>query len=412
VNETAIPMKFDAARANAIFEKLGDPTFTAPHSEGRVGDYVASELEGRGWIVERREVEGSRFPQRAAPWIGWLGYGTLISFSYLLMMLRSPLPFVLSFVSFAFAFAWLNAVLENRMRPNRPAQSRELAPLLIGRGAAQSSAPVRVVFQCVMGGLKTDLFQMFRHKRFWIVNIANLCLWIAVIGTILASWKVGRQLSMIMIVFTFILILLHWSLILCILFWEYHHSAPTTEMGLVERRGLAVLLELARSWPRSRSQQIEPVFIAAGGQRLNYAGAREVVRILESEGPGKPTLLILFFAPGAGEAIRIAENAPISCGLAALANDSAESLWIPTWGNDPCMLFQFWPFARLKALKAAEPIALIGSDPMAFFADSVSPESLHRAAQLATEIALRWAKKQRIQSAVADSSSSNPESSN
>lgn len=408
LDENAIPMKFDAAGAKAIFEQLGDPAFTGPDGEGRIADYVASELERMGWNVERREVEGSWFPQRAGPWIGWLGYGALISCSYLLMMLRSPLSIVLSFLlCFLVTPGWLSAVLENRIRPSRPARSRDRAPLLIGSVAAQASAPVRVVFQSVLGGLKTDLFQVFRQSRFWIVHIANLCICIAIIATICASWHLGRHLSVITVFFTSILVVLHWSLILGILIWESHHSGPTTELGLAERRGLAVLLELARSWPGSRSRQIEPVFIAAAGQRLNYAGSREVVRILESERPGKPTLLVLFFAPGAGEAIRIAENAPVASGLRDLAKDCADSLWIPTWGDDPWTLFPFWPFVEFKA---AEPIALIGSDPMAFFDPSVSPEALHRAAQLATEIALRWAKNQSTQVAALESLSTKSES--
>ena len=57
--------------------------------------------------------------------------------------------------------------------------------------------------------------------------------------------------------------------------------------------------------------------------------------------------------------------------------------------TDLCTPFSLWPFENMQA---AEPIALIGSDPRANFDASVSPEVLHRAAQLATEIALRWAK--------------------
>jgi hypothetical protein len=95
--------------------------------------------------------------------------------------------------------------------------------------------------------------------------------------------------------------------------------------------------------------------------------------------------------------------------LTSLAKDSAESLWIPTWGNDAGTLLSFWPF---QCTKAAVAIALIGADPRAFFNSSVSAESLHRASQLATEIALRWAKKQRAQAAHSESSAALSESSN
>ena len=89
--------------------------------------------------------------------------------------------------------------------------------------------------------------------------------------------------------------------------------------------------------------------------------------------------------------------------LMALANESAKSLWIPIWGNDSWTLMPFWPF---EDVGATEPIGLIGSEPKAFFGPSVSPESLQRAAQLATEIALRWAKKQRAQAPAPDAASS------
>jgi hypothetical protein len=81
-----MPMKFETARASAIFEKLADPAFTGPHSEGRIAEFVAGELEKMGWKVERREVEGSRFPQRVGPWIGWLGYGAFITAGYVLLL--------------------------------------------------------------------------------------------------------------------------------------------------------------------------------------------------------------------------------------------------------------------------------------------------------------------------------------
>jgi hypothetical protein len=193
---------------------------------------------------------------------------------------------------------------------------------------------------------------------------------------------------------------LAWIVILYVLSWEYRQARLPAEVRAVDRRGLALLLGLARSWPRTRTRQIEPIFIAAGGQLIDYAGSREVVRMLESEWPRKPTLLILFFAPGAGEAVRIAENAPQTAELRRLAKDSAASLWIPVWGDDAWALFPFWPFWKHRA---SEPIALIGSDPAAFFDSSLSREALQRTAQLAMEITLRWAKIKTTQSPAVDS---------
>ncbi len=71
--------------------------------------------------------------------------------------------------------------------------------------------------------------------------------------------------------------------------------------------------------------------------------------------------------------------------------NAAESLWIPH-RSDYWASSSLWPFHNLEA---DEAIALIGSDLQDEPIAQVSPESLQRAAQLATEIALRWAKSQR-----------------
>ncbi len=381
-------MKFDTARASAIFEKLGDPAFTGPHSEGHIADFVAGELARMGWKVEQREVTGSRFPQRVGPWIGWLGYGALVTAGFLLTLESSPLSIVLVFVLFLLTVRWIDALLSNRIRLGRRRRPLDTAPLVIGTLAAEPSPPVRVVFQAVLGGLKTDFFQSFSQNRYFVIQSANVCIWALIFMTTLAGMNPEQYVKVTLVSISSVPFFLVWVMILCILSWEYHQSRSIGGLDLADRRGLAVLIELARSWPRDRSRQIEPVFIAAGGQRIDYAGSREVVRIVETEWPRKPTLLVLFFAPGAGEAIRIA---PGMTHLQELANESAKSLWIPIWGDDCWTLSPFWPLEEVRA----EPIALIGSEPTMFFESAVSPEALHRAAQLATEIALRWAKKKK-----------------
>jgi hypothetical protein len=391
-------MKFDAARASATFQRLGDPAFRGPDSEARIADYVAGEFERMGWRVERRDVRGSRFPQRAAPWVGWLGYGIFITIGYFALIVAGQLSLIVLLLLLFVQIPWLNAILSNEVRSIMPQLSPARAPLLIGSLRGEPAAPVRVVFHSVLGGLETDLFQSSRQSRFWMCHIAGLLIWIPII-VLSVIWHRGRFPSVILVSITALFLVVPWTMILRVLYWEYYQSGPTTHEGAVERRGLAVLLELARTWPPGRSRRIEPVFIAAGGQRLNYAGSREFLHILEREWRAKPTLLVLFFAPGAGEAIRLA---PVHFDVAVLARNSAESLWIPTWGDDAWTLLPFWPFEKQNA---AEPIALIGSDPRAFFDPSVSPEALDRAAQLATEIALRWAKQKAAQVASSQASS-------
>ena len=379
-------MKFEPARASQIFEALGQPAFAESEGERRAADFVSVEFERIGLTVDRREVQGSRFPQQYSAWIGWLGAGLFPALGCVFLLSGHPLG-LLVFVVWLFpSLAWVNALLSNRLRFGTRIGKQEAAPLVRGFAGRDESAPVRIVFQSVLGGLKTDYFQQFRFSRFFVVSIFNLVSVIAMVLAPLIAIKLGSSWLFARAVSTACVALV-WIGILQVLHWEYVQSRLPQDRRAIDRRGIAVLLELARSWSRARSRQIETVFIAAGGQSLNYAGSREVLRMIESEWPRKPTLLILFFAPGAGDAVRVA---PVWRELEALANQSAESLWVPVWGTDPFTILQFWPF---EFHRASQAIALIGSDPAAFFDSAVSPESLQRTALLAMEIALRWAKK-------------------
>ena len=368
-----MPMKFDAARANAIFEKLGDPAFTGPNNEGHVADFVAGEFERIGWQVERREVEGSRFPQRAGPWIGWLGYGALITVGYVLMLGNGRVSVVLAFLSFAVAWRWVDALLNNRIRLGRRRKPLEAGPLLIGSLTGESPPAVRVVFQAVLGGLKTDFFQSFRRNRVFInqgfkffdlvcnhdYDLGELVLW--------ATSLRYQGLD-------------HFRILCAALDHDSPHSfLGGSSVAAGERSGSSgtawpgCVARTARSWPRNRSRQIEPVFIAAGGQRLDYAGSREVVRILETEWPRKPTLLVLFFAPGAGEAIR---NRPGNGRLEEAREGVSGEPLDTRLGRR--LLDAFLRSGLSRDVPAAETIALIGSDPTTFFDSSVVPEALRR----------------------------------
>jgi hypothetical protein len=156
---------------------------------------------------------------------------------------------------------------------------------------------------------------------------------------------------------------------------------------------------MARSWPRNRSSRIEPVFIAAGGQTLDYAGSREVNRLLKSEWTPKPSLLLLFFAPGAGAQHRIVGVARHGIDSKDLAKNAANSLWIPLHRSDPWSYLQYWPFERRFMIdmrsRHAEVFAFMGSDSAMASEIPVEPKVLEQTSQLATEITLRWAKTQR-----------------
>jgi hypothetical protein len=391
-------MTFDRAKTTATFEKLDDRAFSEIDGEARVADLVAFELEGMGYHVERREVRGSRFPQRAAPLVNWLGYGALNSVACAMLLRNNPVEAIVACLLLLLAMRWVFDALSGKpIQWRRHARPLAAAPLLFARAPTESPPAIRVVFQAVLGGIRPDFFHSIRvnRKYIWYVHACFLGSGLLILAAMFVQ-RPDRLVVLRVSSSSFFVFL--WMVVLCALLWEYRQSRLAKERGEVERWGLTALLEIARGWPRTRSREIEAVFLAAGGQRLDYAGSRQVLRTLESEWPRKPSLLVLLFAPGAGERLQPAENSLRIEGYDRrgrdLAKVAAASLWIPVQSDECPLLPLYWPFQKLTGV---DPIALVGSDPRAPFDASNSPEALHRTTQLATEIALRWAKQKRAQ---------------
>lgn len=372
-------MRFDAAKALETFQQLGDPRFARPDCETRVADFVADQFARMGLQVERREVVGSRFPQRVAPWIGWIVYGVLVTAEYIILLSDSLLPLLLALVLSAWIMWWLWAVISNAIHVGRRFPPRESAPIVIASLPGDRSAPVRVVFQALLGGLEPDLSHLVSWTRF------GACVFLLTYPLFMILMGISTKPSVGFLVFV-------WTWILWCLFDEYRWSRRLRISPQPERYGLALLMELARTWPGTGSRPIDPVFVAAGGQQLDYAGSREVVRLLASESMSPPSLTVRFFAAGAGDQVWLTTNDPKSAGTLDLALDAGRSLWIPVAIARP---WTWLPLMALWPLDDPQPaIALIGAKSSPSPRASADPQALHRAAQLATEIALRWAKCQ------------------
>jgi hypothetical protein len=150
------------------------------------------------------------------------------------------------------------------------------------------------------------------------------------------------------------------------------------------------LIELARTWSRTRSNQVEAVFAAAGGQWLDCAGARELLRLINSDWSSKPTFLVLFFAPGGNEIV-VVDDLHSDSGLKTLIDDAAKNLWIPVRCTGSWAIDSVWP-PESKGIGGS--FAIIGSDLNALTHPPGDPQVLQRVLQLSSEIALRWAKRQ------------------
>jgi hypothetical protein len=162
---------------------------------------------------------------------------------------------------------------------------------------------------------------------------------------------------------------------------------------LVDCSGPALLLEMARAWPKGWSERFEPALAAAGGMNLGFAGVRELVRLIREEWTEKPTLLVVILAPGVGQELTI-YGRPKS--LLRMVSEAAESLWIPvrTVGRRAgALIGRGWPIPS----KFCNHIVLTGASYRDEKPPPVDPAALARAAQLASEIALRWVKQQNEQ---------------
>jgi hypothetical protein len=378
-------MKFDASRALKIVEELGGPRFAGPDWEARTAEFVAERMSALGLQVERCEVIGSRFPTRVAPWAGWLGYGVLNSAAYIVLWHGSAIAVVSAIVILVLALRLPDGMIFNWIRLGRTRAPVEMAPLVIARSIGDTAEGPRVVFQAALGDLKPWFFHARRVNAYYLVVLLQVALLVSAVMS--ATLRARRPPSSFGLWPATVVFLLIWAVIACILWWEHRQSRLLARSHRVDRRGLAVLIELARSWQPSRSHPVQAVFVAAGGQQLDCAGSREVLRRLQSEWKSRPSLLSLLLAPGAGQELLIGAGCP---GVHDLAVEAAGSLWIPHRPRRFVEMYQFWPFAKWN-----ESVAIMGANPAAFFDASGSPDALHRAAQLATEIALRWAKQQR-----------------
>jgi hypothetical protein len=396
-------MKFDASRVESRLRELGDPRYAGADGEANVADFVAGQLAAMGLEVDRREVTGSRFPQRAAPWVGWLGYGFLITTVYALALSGNGWLMVLGWWLSCHAPAWIHGVLRNRLHPGRHRPPLESAPVLVATRPGRPPDSPRVVFQAVISGVRADPFHFFVMGPITgPIVYGSLYLFPPLFGFALLFLRGGfflhpsrldfLRMSEFLTHYVYPAFLVPaWIGIVVLMARECRHRLARARWDPPDRRGLALLLELAGTWPRGGARPIEPVFVVAGGQPLDYAGSREVVRLLKTEWASTPFLLILFFEPGAGDELWLSTSVLSGDGLGELAEDAARSLWVPYRSERDYALDSLWPFVRDHPA-----LALMGSDPRAFGDDSVDPQALVRAAQLATEVALRWAKNPKV----------------
>ncbi len=363
-------MKFDAARAGALAETLSP--------EARSFSSAAEVLTASGYRVDRDKVDGPRSGaldvcRFSLPWsVVFLVYllGCVTRFgkgqglsppARLGLMVIGPAWLI--FGPPALAAFW------------RRFGNRDVSENVTARREAPTRPPVRVVFMAALDAPPSVIPGRFaRVARAAVVVLglafAGFTLFLPRPASAPARHRVLEFVSGVGLAF---------EVAVLVDLLGRQRSRPVT--GAADNRdGLATLIELARTWPRATDRRIETRFVAAGGQTLDLAGFRTLHDQLRHDGPGLPTLVIGLWSPGLGPPFHLATNGLE--GDDAMAS-AAEGLWIPHEFADGRGL---WPFGT------GDPdfVAVIGSSGRA----TVGLESLGLAAQLATEIALRWARRE------------------
>jgi hypothetical protein len=370
-------MRFDGAKAVGDLGTFAFPREAGLEGERRAAALVAERLAGVGWKVERFEALGSRRLQLLngpLPWLVMAAVLTVVA----LVDARAPSA-VVRWLTVGAGFTSL-VVLAVLRFGERWGWLRDTAvPVVVANRPDGPDATTRVVFQTALDVEPRGLLAGSRVflGRFQMLNSA-------IVAGVLASLA-WRATSYAIYASAFLMLT---SLgVVPILLFPRALLPPPWSLGLDTDNcgGLATLLELARAWPGTAAGRIETWFVAAGGGALNRAGLRMLLRSRRADWDTKPTLFISLQSIAAGQKLTI-----ISPPGERLAGFAAADLWTPHRViTDRLSRSDYWPIET----RGSGFVVLLGTPDAAgdvFQLDD--PERLRRAAQLASEIALRWSK--------------------
>ncbi len=168
--------------------------------------------------------------------------------------------------------------------------------------------------------------------------------------------------------------------------WRSPRRKPKSSTD--EYSGPAFLLELARSWPASRSDRIETICVVGAMPEVGHVVTRRILSLIETESSAKPTLLVTVYGPGIGPELVIDARRH-----RAFVEAAARDLWIPlrTRSVNPLSSLGFFQAFRDRN---EDDVRISGSRPGGETVTELDGGALDRTAQLCTEIALRWARQQ------------------
>ncbi|MEJ7637208.1 MAG: hypothetical protein WKF75_04250 [Singulisphaera sp.] len=242
-------MRFDNERATAWAERF-DASRAEGTEEGGAADIMAEEFTRIGLRVEEWVVLGSRFPHQILPVLGWCGLG--LGMTLAASLSDRGTPGVLQ------ATAWVGAMLGwgvatlPGLRFGHGWPPRVASWIVLAGRADDGNPPARLVFRAPLDGT------VLRGPEvsWWASSVTIGVL----VGILFVSSAAACPRS-------------GWALPVLGLLWAPRPRSPVPFLksarhpGLRDNRtGLAVLLELARTWPRRADARIEAHFVAVGAR--------------------------------------------------------------------------------------------------------------------------------------------------
>ncbi|HWE36264.1 MAG TPA: hypothetical protein VG406_06800 [Isosphaeraceae bacterium] len=430
-------MRFDVDRTMAHVRALDSARPAGSEAERRAADSVAQHLQDSGLSVERREAVGSLFPELIGERVGWLGLGVtatiaILSTSKFAHEVSSLATFALAAAFATGLFRWLGRGLPPRIRTpivlaTRPgAESPRARVLLLTHldtnppgWAARMRAQWDIFFLWMLTWSNVgDPDRPDLGWRWFDLYVLPTLLFLAGLlvsyvvyrpsrrsGNDLLDQRRGYLLAFAFVGSSVVVAVMSrvgleaWAMPVTMVSWVWLavlvrgwplFTARYALQDAENRTGLALLIELARAWPVDAKEGLDVAFAAVGARTAGQAGARELARIVAEDWPGRPTLVISVQSPGYGNQIVLSGTE----GPLWLAQTAARDLWIPhresNWSPIPK---GHAPFARrrIDAVSLAGAIELTSWSPKP--EDLFQSAMLGTTAQLARELALRWARR-------------------
>ena len=360
-------MRIDPARVLELAGSLNEPRLANTPGETRAAELIARELTRAGWWVERLPVRPFWRLRVLDPLLrlgllvfGWFAFAMNQAFPDGPRSVRWGLPALITLS--------IGASILVRVKRDRALEAANPSANVIGTVSKGTKSKSRIIVITYLrnqgsGWLFLLLFAVFALLGFF----CRLCF--AGRSRHPQAFLWGFPLAMAALTVQWL------CLVVLGIGWR---ERPVRPINGHNRTGLALLLELARVWPRGVRERVETWMIA-------FVGYDDLLRQLRPRlSDGKPTLVIGLFAPGVGPEVEIIGRGK---GL-ELAVEAARSLWIPyrrirsTAREDKLVAHWFWQRKRGHAVN-------LGGKP----ADQpIDSEALKRVADLVVELALRWGK--------------------